>query len=507
MMHPIRRIVFCLMAAMAFSSCSPAEPHTATAAGPGAVAPPPPPAAPREFRAAWIASVGNSNWPRADRSSAEQQQDMIALLDRCVALNLNAVVLQIRPGADALYKSDLEPWSEYLTGVQGRAPSPYYDPLQMWVTEAHRRGLELHAWYNAYRVSPARRGNFAPNSIAKTHPEIVRKYGNSLWMDPGEPLAAQHTLAVIMDIVRRYDIDGIHTDDYYYPYRVKDKATSKPVDFPDAPSYQRYQQAGGKLARDDWRRNNINQLIEQIYSGTKQLKPWVKVGFSPFGIWKEGHPPGIKGISQTDELYSDPKLWLNRGWLDYLAPQLYWHIGGDQDFKSLLTWWLAQNTHHRHVWPGLSLSKNGDQEILDQIEFIRKHDDPGEIFWSINGLFHGREKGDMGPALINGPFAQRALVPASPWLDHTPPLSPVASIQQNAQHAAIVNLRPGAGKPTWVYAIYIRYGDSWRFTTLPGGAPSITVNPDAKSGPASAIVVSAVDRTGNESPRIMLTIQ
>ena len=155
MMHPIRRIVFCLIAAMAFSSCSPAEPHTATAAAPGPVAPPPPPpAAPREFRAAWIASVGNSNWPRPDRSSAEQQQDMIALLDRCVALNLNAVVLQIRPGADALYKSDLEPWSEYLTGVQGQAPSPYYDPLQMWVTEAHRRGLELHAWYNAYRVSP-----------------------------------------------------------------------------------------------------------------------------------------------------------------------------------------------------------------------------------------------------------------------------------------------------------------------------------------------------------------
>lgn len=534
MMKLIRTLTPCLLLSLLMTSCAPAQSRSDAVSSAGGTAAAP--ASPREFRAAWVASVGNSHWPRRDRSVEEQKQDMIALLDRCVALNLNAVVLQIRPGADALYKSDLEPWSEYVTGTQGQAPSPYYDPMELWITECHRRGLEFHAWFNPYRVSPGRGGKFAPNSIAVKHPEVVKKYGGGLWMDPGEPVAAQQTLAVLLDIVKRYDIDGIHTDDYYYPYPVEDKDTKKNIPFPDDESYARYQQRGGKLERDDWRRDNINQLVEHIYTGVRALKPWVKVGYAPFGIWKPENPPGIKGFSQFNGQYADPKLWLNKGWLDYLTPQLYWHIGGDQDFKALYTWWQGQNTMKRHVWPGVSLSKNGAAEILDQIQFVRATTpaDPGIVYWPVSGLMGPRRQRmpatvdvlpgerkrpptsgpwrtkpgeDLSQELVAGPYRQKALVPPTAWLDRTPPAAPIASATRTATKGANVTLRPGPGESTFVYAIHIRYGTTWQFTTLPGGSPGINLNPDPKAGPPTEIVVSAVDRTGNESSRVTLPVK
>jgi len=234
------------------------------------------PPVPREFRGAWVASVANIDWPsRPGLSTWEQQAELIAILNRCVALNFNAVILQVRPAADALYDSPYEPWSAYLTGVEGRAPEPYYDPLTFAVAEAHKRGLELHAWFNPYRARhPSAHGSAALSHIATLHPELVRAYGRYQWMDPGEPAVRAQTLRVMLDVVKRYDVDGIHIDDYFYPYPELGP-DSVPIPFPDSASYGRYVRGGGTLAVNDWRRENVNTLMRNIYRRTKAIKPWV----------------------------------------------------------------------------------------------------------------------------------------------------------------------------------------------------------------------------------------
>src|SRR6185436_8695988 len=230
-----------------------------------------------------------------------------------------------------------------------------YDPLATWVTEAHHRGLELHAWFNPYRArhsgakSPA-----AANHVSQTMPETVRKFNGWEWLDPAEPRASEHTLAVITDVVRRYDIDGVHLDDYFYPYPDYRKGS----DFPDDPAWNKYKQSGGALERADWRRQNVNQLIHDMYVAIKTTRPRVKFGVSPFGIARTGLPHEVEGsFDQYDKLYADAQLWLNQGWVDYYTPQLYWPIESKQPFPKLLEWWVAQNTHSRHIWPGLFTSK------------------------------------------------------------------------------------------------------------------------------------------------------
>src|SRR5436190_6178160 len=239
-----------------------------------------PPKPMREFRAAWIATVGNIAWPsRRDSSTAEQKAELLALFDRAVQLRLNAIIFQVRPACDALYASTIEPWSEYLTGTMGKAPKPFYDPLAFAVEEAHKRGLELHAWFNPYRARNSLAGSIAPNHVSKTHPQLVRHYGALLWLDPGEKEVQDYSLAVIMDVVRRYDIDGVHFDDYFYPYPEKDRAGNY-LELPDYVSWKRYG-VGGGLSRDDWRRENINSFIRMVYEFIKAAKPWVKFGISP----------------------------------------------------------------------------------------------------------------------------------------------------------------------------------------------------------------------------------
>jgi uncharacterized lipoprotein YddW (UPF0748 family) len=469
---------------------------------------PPPPPAPREFRGAWIATVGNINWPsKPGLPVAEQQREIIDLLDYAAKLKLNAVFIQVRAAADAFYPSKLEPWSQWLTGTQGQPPVPFYDPLEFWVTESHRRGIECHAWYNLYRARSGNQGNIAPNHILRQHPEVVREYGKYMWMDPGEPAAAQHTLAVIADIVRRYDVDGVHTDDYYYPYVIKDEATSKPVDFPDGPTYARYRQSGGKLEKKDWRRDNINQLVEKIYTDVHKIKPWVKVSYGPFGIWKPEAVEGVvKGLSQYDELYADAKLWLNNGWCDFMSPQLYWAIEGDQPFPALLQWWVNESTEHRWVWPGLGVGRHQTPELLKQIDIIRKTPGShGMVFWSIGSV--RRHKDNFGDALTKGPFRTNALVPPMPWLDEKPPPAPRASATRDGSGAVMVMLNRSPGEPPIVYAVWARYGQQWRFLTVPAGSPSLTLNPDPNAGPASGVVLTAVDRCGNESERVDVRIQ
>jgi uncharacterized lipoprotein YddW (UPF0748 family) len=236
-----------------------------------------PPPIPREFRGAWVASVANIDWPSKPGLSAWQQQaELMAILDRARDLRLNAILLQVRPAGDALYASTLEPWSAYLTGVEGRPPEPYYDPLAFAVKEAHARGLELHAWFNPYRARhPSATGPHARTHLSVTHPHWVRRYGKYEWMDPGEPGVLAHSVKVALDVVKRYDVDGIHVDDYFYPYPETD-STKAEVPFPDSASYARYRAKGGALGLSDWRRWNVDRYVERVYDGTKRLKPWVR---------------------------------------------------------------------------------------------------------------------------------------------------------------------------------------------------------------------------------------
>ena len=266
-----------------------------------------PPSPPREFRAAWIATVGNSSWPsKSGLTTAQQKSELIAILDRTVALKMNAVIFQVRPACDALYQSSIEPWSEYLTGVQGRAPSPFYDPLAFAITEAHKRGLELHAWFNPFRAHHFQATSpIANNHISKSHPEWVRGYGKYLWLDPGDSAVRDYSLRVVMDVVKRYDVDGVHFDDYFYPYREKNSKGVE-MDFPDSQTWKKFGAESG-LARDDWRRRNVDRFMEKVYLSIKQEKPWVKFGISPFGIWRPQNPPSIKGFDAYAEIFADSR--------------------------------------------------------------------------------------------------------------------------------------------------------------------------------------------------------
>ena len=419
-------------------------------------------------------------------------------------LNLNAVVLQVRTAADALYDSELEPWSAVLSGTQGQAPEPFYDPLAFWVAEAHARGLQLHAWFNPFRARPAGSTyETAESHVSKAHPNWVREYGGYLWMDPGVAEARDHTLAVVADVVRRYDVDGTHIDDYFYPYPV-DSPSGGRLDFPDDDSFRTYAESGGMLSRDDWRRENINALVEQMDRTTHLTRPAVQFGISPFGIPRPGKPPGVVGFDQYSQLYADTEHWLLEGWCDYWTPQLYWPIASTgQPFRPLLEYWASQNEQGRHLWPGLSISRIGEgdrgippSEIVDQIEVIREVDGAdGSVFFSMKVLMQDRL--GINSALTDGPYASPALVPPSPWLDDQAPATPEFTIEP-AKDGAILHLSPGDAERPFLWAVWTRRGDSWTFTTTPGSADSVTLG-IGPSGPPEFVSVSAVDRLGNAS--------
>jgi uncharacterized lipoprotein YddW (UPF0748 family) len=546
----------------------------------------------REFRAAWIATVANIDWPSKKGLSTEQQKtELIALLDKSVALNLNAVILQIRPSADALYASRIEPWSEYLTGTMGRPPKPFYDPLKFAVDEAHKRGLQLHVWFNPYRVrhSDAKTPP-APAHVSSAFPEIVRQYGDYLWFDPGEPESLQRFIDVVTDVVKRYDIDGVHIDDYFYPYPINDK-DGKPVPFPDDESYARamaaleaegaHGEAAGHgepaghgeeaahgeaaehaeepahaeeaptheeepehgeaaeqgeeaahgeedahgepaakpmMSKDDWRRNNCDRLVEEMYKAVKKEKPWVLVGISPFGIWRPGHPEGIAGLDQYAALYADAKKWLNEGWVDYFTPQLYWQIEGPQSYPKLLAWWNDENTKHRHLWPGNgahSVRKSADvpaarnawpaEEVIKQIELTREivKNGPGNIFFSIKCIFDNRD--GLTDKLKAGVYQEPALVPASPWLGDEIPAKPEVSAQKNSQGVAL-NLKPGDGKPPWLWVVRTRRGDQWTTEIVPGREGRKLIVVEGEAAPEE-VAVSAVTRLGREGEVVTAKVE
>jgi len=458
----------------------------------------PPPPAPREFRGVWVATIDHIDWPPKDVFSTEKQQEaLINILDRAQQLHLNAIILQVRPMGDALYKSRFEPWSEWLTGSQGTPTSPEWDPLEFAVREAHQRGLELHAWFNPYRVwHPAAKGRPASNYLGYTHPRWVKSYGKFEWLDPGEKGVQDWVQNVILDVVRRYDIDGVHIDDYFYPYPVAG------VSFPDDSSYGVYTAAGGTLERADWRRHNVDEFVSSLYKKIKTSKSWVKFGISPFGIYRPGIPKGIEaGIDQYNGLYADPVKWLANGWCDYMSPQLYWPINQKpQSFPVLAHWWASQNPLGRHLWIGHFASQIGKwpaEEIIDQIGITKTiPTENGNVLYSAAPLM--KNSRDIDELLTSGPYAYPALTPASPWLKSTAPSPPGISVSQTTE-GAVVKV-DGKSKDTYRWAMYVRRDGHWRFIrTYPASQSEIVVSPRAYRSGLEAIAISALDRFGNES--------
>jgi len=315
---------------------------------------------PREFRGVWIATVGNIDWPSAKNLSSEQQQkEIIYLLDLFKSMNFNAIVFQIRPSADAFYKSKYEPWSIYLNGENDKAPFPYYDPLAFIIKETHKRGMEFHAWLNPYRaVVNYREYKSNPFPLTYEKPEWFIKHGKNKYFDPGLPEVRAYTNKVVTDIVQNYDIDAIHFDDYFYPYKIADQ------EFDDQRSFKAH---GGSFypdQPDNWRRQNVNRIIQELHHTIKTMKPWVQFGISPFGVWRnqsdDQRGSSTKaGQTNYDDLYADIVLWMKSGWIDYILPQAYWHIGHDKvDYKEVVQWW-AKNSYGTNLYIGHGLYRLG----------------------------------------------------------------------------------------------------------------------------------------------------
>jgi uncharacterized lipoprotein YddW (UPF0748 family) len=333
-------------------------------------------------------------------------------------------------------------------------------------------------------------------------------------MDPGEPVVREHTIRVVLDVVKRYDIDGVHIDDYFYPYKEKDRRGNI-IDFPDARSWRRYKASGGPLAKDDWRRANVDSLIHQVYVGIKRSKPWVKFGISPFGVWRPGYPPATEGkFDSYAELYGDSRKWVLNGWADYFTPQLYWPIDRpDLSYPVLLQWWVEQNARGRHIWPGNYVDKvTGTpsgwlaEEMLNQIALTRAQSGAtGNVYFSMRTLMGNGD--NLPQKLMSGPYASKTLVPASPWLDSVPPLSPIVRVGSDAvTQANTISLQPQGTEPTWLWLVRTRVGNDWTADVVPGLQRFYILPRPAGGAYADAVSVSAVDRSGNESAPVIIAL-
>ena len=376
----------------------------------------------REFRGAWIQAL---NGQFRGIPTEKLKQTLIDQLNSLQGAGINAIIFQVRPEADALYASQLEPWSRFLTGVQGQAPSPYWDPMQFMIDECHKRGMEFHAWINPYRVKTSLKSELAANHLYNIHPEWFVTYNNQLYFDPALPESRRHICMVVADIVSRYDVDAIHMDDYFYPY------PAKGVDFPDDASFARY--GGGFTNRADWRRSNVNILIQKIHETIRGLKPWVKFGISPFGIYRneKNDPLGSKtnGLQNYDDLYADVLLWARNGWVDYNIPQIYWQIGHPAaDYETLVKWW-AKNTENRPLFIGQSVMntvQNADPKNPSINQLPRKmalerayQTIGGSCQWPASAVVENA--GKYRDALVQEYHKYPALVPVFDFMDDKAP--------------------------------------------------------------------------------------
>lgn len=466
---------------------------------------PNPPSPPRELRGAWIATVRNIDWPSEPGLTTENARaQLLTLIEKAASLGLNALIFQVRPAGDAMYASSLEPWSPFLTGKMGTSPSPNWDPLSFAVEEAHRRGIELHAWFNPYRALAGDKHSPSANHIVKKSPASTVSYGVDKWMDPGIPEVRARTIAVMLDVTRRYDVDGIHIDDYFYPYPVK-AADGTLLPFPDDESYKAYTSKGGNLDKSHWRRNNVDTLVKELYEGIKTTKKWVKFGISPFGLWRPNVPPGTGGgLDPYEDLSADSLKWLQNGWLDYMVPQLYWPIEPAKlSFTTYYDWWLSQNRQNRHIWPGMAVDRvgkdRGPGEILKQISVVRQRSSlmtPGHFHWNFGALVKNTlEVADLTQSRA---YQMKAIPPASPWLGPIDlPAPTVTTVIKNKQGHASWNMSDSRWDThiRW-WTIQVLKDAKW---TLQSVHPvTISEIPWPKS--ATAIAIRAADKTWTLGP-------
>lgn len=484
------------------------------------------PEVPREFRGVWVATVRNIDFPTKPNLTTEQQkEEMIALLNRTQELKLNAILLQVRPMCDAFYESKIEGWSRFLTGEHGKAPKPFYDPLKFAIDEAHKRGILVHAWFNPYRANDviAKEGNKRFN----LKPEYVKKYGEYFWLDPGERAVQDYSLAVVLDVVKRYEIDGVVFDDYFYPYPITEQKSVPPpppaptggsalsvpppmptggssikeqkVPFPDDESFSKYR---GKLKRDDWRRENVNQFIKKVSQGIKRTKPHVMFGISPFGIYRP-EPPRITGFDAYNEIYADSLKWLREGTVDYFSPQLYWTLTTQgHDFGMLFDWWRSRNKLKRHLWVSAYTSKYDAGEISTQISTTRareKH--TGVIHFSMKSMMP--KDSLIGAKLKNEVYKDNALAPESSWIKTQKPLPPIVSVEKNPKLKNVsISFRSPNKEKVFRWVIYMKNENGWTYLTIEGDATQLITNQKTKT---DKVAVIAVNRFGQMSkPTIKL---
>ncbi len=390
-----------------------------------------------EFRGVWVASVANIDWPsKKYLTVAEQKAEYIRLLDMHQKNGMNVMVVQVRPAGDALYPSQYEPWSEFLTGKQGLPPTPYYDPLEFMIQETHKRGMEFHAWLNPYRaVFNLEKSSLSPSHLTKIRPDWFLVYGDKKYFNPALPEVRQHTARVVRDLITRYQLDGIHMDDYFYPYRIAGK------EFPDEKDYQKF---GKGMNKENWRRSNCDSVILLIHNIVKTVNPHMKFGISPFGVWrnKSQDPMGSDtkaGQTNYDDLYADILLWLQKGWIDYVVPQLYWERGHKlADYDVLIDWW-NQHTYGKHLYIGLGIYRAGSNaawknpnEIPQQIKTMRNYPSTqGAVYFSSKS-FESNANG-WSDSLRTRYYKYPALVPSMSWIDNTIPSQPLFEKMGNNQ--------------------------------------------------------------------------
>ena len=383
-----------------------------------------------EFRGVWVATVDNIDFPSTKfLSSNGQQAEFVSLLEMHKRNGMNAVVVQIRPATDAFYPSQYEPWSEWLTGTQGKPPSPYYDPLEFMITETHKRGMEFHAWMNPYRaVFNIKRSSISPTHVTRLHPGWFVDYGNTRYFDPGNKEVQQYLANVVRDVVHRYNIDAIHFDDYFYPYRIAGK------EFGDYQSFKKY---GNGLDRESWRRSNVDSIIVKLSRVIKQENKNCKFGISPFGVWRNisKDPEGSNttaGQTNYDDLYADILLWLKMKWIDYVVPQLYWELNHKVvAFQTLIDWW-ANHAYDRQMYIGQGIYRalearsyawKSRNELPNQIKLLREYPQvQGSVFFS-SATFASNPNG-WSDSLRNNYYKYPAIVPPMPWIDSVKPSRP-----------------------------------------------------------------------------------